>query len=303
MKASAGGIMSHRFAAATFAFFAIGSVAAAQSSAPAQVSNEAPSASHSESAPLIADHTGIIPKGWPPPFGPTCHNTPDEEDDAHVVHELALDAMSKNKPHEALFYWRLAYVESCHTPKILVNIAIAAQQAGDLRGAIEALELYELRGTLKEADHVENQRKLAELREMLPKPVASSSTSASAAPMGSFPASISSGVQRKSTTNWLAISGFGVAGVGLASGLAFQLWGNFAHNDVASTCHQGICPPGTDFSTLNTTRTLTYVGYGVGIVGLGVGILGLTIFAPSSESPKAVSLVFTGNGLNLFGQF
>lgn len=88
----------------------------------------------------------------------------------------------------------------------------------------------------------------------------------------------------------------GVGAAGLATGVVAGLMMLDAKKDLDAACAGG-CPPSaeSDLSRFRTTRVVSAVGYGIGIVGLGAGA-GLLLFGSSKEA-EPTGTVRIGMGL------
>jgi hypothetical protein len=64
------------------------------------------------------------------------------------------------------------------------------------------------------------------------------------------------------------------------------------------TCVDGKCPTSAsgDVDSVNSLRTISTVGFAVGVVGLGAGVALLLAAPPSSESEKAAVRPWVGLG-------
>lgn len=91
---------------------------------------------------------------------------------------------------------------------------------------------------------------------------------------------------------WQRTAGWAALGVGGASLIAGAVAGGLMlgkKSDLDDGCPGGGCPPERhdDLDTFRTFRTVSNVGYGVGLIGVGAGVV-LLLTAPSS--PRAASL-------------
>ncbi len=89
-------------------------------------------------------------------------------------------------------------------------------------------------------------------------------------------------------TNWLAVTGFTAAGVGLVFGSITGFIAFSKTSTLSSACaSNGVCPPGQE-DNIRLSRTmgnLSTVFFIIGGVGAGVGIVGLLRGTPSVASP------------------
>jgi hypothetical protein len=95
------------------------------------------------------------------------------------------------------------------------------------------------------------------------------------------------------TVGWVSL-GVGIAGV--ATGVTFALIASGKQSDLDAVCAGSRCPAGTEdeIDAFERARTLSLVGYGVGIVGVGLGTT-LLITAPKNHHRAGIS-PFVGPG-------
>jgi hypothetical protein len=94
---------------------------------------------------------------------------------------------------------------------------------------------------------------------------------------------------RRRDVGW-AITGVGAAG--LATGIATGLMAVSKHESLSNSCPNHSCESSSsdDLNEFHTYRTISTIGYVVGVVGLGTGITILVLSAKTSKAPIATSL-------------
>jgi hypothetical protein len=112
----------------------------------------------------------------------------------------------------------------------------------------------------------------------------------------------SSGSTQK-TLGWVGI-GLGVAGVGV--GVVTGLMATSKHSSADEGCPDGNCPAGSqaadDLESFRTLRTVSTIGYAVGIVGVVAGVT-LLITAPSTPTTAFVSPYLGAGSAGVAGRF
>ena len=80
----------------------------------------------------------------------------------------------------------------------------------------------------------------------------------------------------------------GVGGAGLAAGIVSGVVMLGKDSTLESHCPNNRCPAAYrgDLDAFTTARTVSFIGYGVGIVGLGAGVA-LLLTAPREPRPSA----------------
>jgi len=81
----------------------------------------------------------------------------------------------------------------------------------------------------------------------------------------------------------------GVGGVGVAVGSVFGLFATGKKSELVDVCSGGRCPPSAedDIDSMNTSATISTVGFGVGLVGLGLGAYLLLTGGQSEDAPAS----------------
>jgi len=94
---------------------------------------------------------------------------------------------------------------------------------------------------------------------------------------------------RRRDVGWV-ITGVGAAG--LATGIATGLMALSKHDSLSNRCPNHSCDSSysDELSEFHTYRTISTIGYVVGVVGLGTGITILVLSAKTSKPPVATSL-------------
>lgn len=99
---------------------------------------------------------------------------------------------------------------------------------------------------------------------------------------------------RRGTT--LGIVALSVGGAGMITGITAGFIMLSQKSDLTAACPSKSCPPSAygDLDLYERTRTVSNVGYGVGIVGLGVGTV-LLLTRPSAETARVQPFVGPGS--------
>ncbi len=116
------------------------------------------------------------------------------------------------------------------------------------------------------------------------------------------------------TTKILGYTALGIGVVGVAAGTIFLLSSSSKRSDANALCPNDQCPESKRSevekldSDASTARTLSFVGFGVGVVGIGAGVALLVMSGGKSEPAKtATGLTVrpwaTWNGVGLSGSF
>jgi hypothetical protein len=107
--------------------------------------------------------------------------------------------------------------------------------------------------------------------------------------------SVQSDGSTQRTLGWVSL-GVGVAGI--ATGATFALIASGKRSDLDSVCDDSRCPAAAqdDIDAFGRARTLSFVGYGVGIVGVGLGAT-LLLTAPSDRREQAAAAIAPFVGL------
>jgi hypothetical protein len=95
-------------------------------------------------------------------------------------------------------------------------------------------------------------------------------------------------------TSPLVWIGFGIAGVGIATGAVTGAMSLSKASSVKDQCDDTRCPRTvqSDLDSGKTLGTVSTIAFGVGIVGLAIGVVGLVSGGRSTEAPKAASKSF-----------
>lgn len=137
-------------------------------------------------------------------------------------------------------------------------------------------------------------------------PVASSSTKAAAEePPPAVPPSappLPPPTATGSARTTLGIVSLAVGGAGIATGITAGFIMLSQKSDLTAACPSKSCPPSSygDLELYERTRTVSNIGYGVGVVGLGVGAV-LLLTRPSATSTSNVARVQPLVGLGTVG--
>jgi hypothetical protein len=96
------------------------------------------------------------------------------------------------------------------------------------------------------------------------------------------------------TLGWVSL---GIGAVGVSAGVTFALIARGKQSELDDVCENSRCPAQArdDIDAFERARTLSLVGYGVGIVGIGLGAT-LVLTAPSGRREQAGILPFVGLG-------
>jgi hypothetical protein len=137
---------------------------------------------------------------------------------------------------------------------------------------------------------------------LVPTPAAPTS---SAAPP-TVPAASVEPAPSSSGRTWGYVS-LGLGGVGLALGTVFGVSAMGKKSDLEKVCSGGRCPPSAQsgIDSMNTSATLSTVGFAVGIVGVGFGTYLLLTSGRSSEAgaPASAGLFLGPGSAHLVGRF
>jgi hypothetical protein len=93
-----------------------------------------------------------------------------------------------------------------------------------------------------------------------------------------------------STQRTAGFAALGLGGAGLAFGVVTGVMAMSRQSDLEESCPGGQCEPAfhADVDSFNTMRTLSIVGFGVGVVGVGAG-LALLLTAPAEQEMAHVT--------------
>jgi hypothetical protein len=93
----------------------------------------------------------------------------------------------------------------------------------------------------------------------------------------------------KSHPNWLAIGGFGLAGVGLVVGTITGIASIAQTSSLKDKCPNDLCPPSVrgDLDTANALATTSTVFFVIAGVGAAIGVTGLLLAPKHGERPAA----------------
>lgn len=116
------------------------------------------------------------------------------------------------------------------------------------------------------------------------------------------------------TTKILGYTALGIGVVGVAAGTIFLLSSSSKRGDANALCPNDQCPESKRSevekldSDASSARTLSFIGFGVGVVGIGAGVALLVMSAGKTEPAKtATGLTVrpwaTWNGVGLSGSF
>ena len=99
---------------------------------------------------------------------------------------------------------------------------------------------------------------------------------------------------RSKTRRTLGYLAVGVGGAGLVTGLTAGLVMLGKKGQLDGDCPNNVCPPAAhgDLDTFRTVRTVSTVGYTVGVVGIGLGAL--LVFSAPKPTPATTMTAFVG---------
>lgn len=105
------------------------------------------------------------------------------------------------------------------------------------------------------------------------------------------------------TLGWVSL---GVGAAGLGAGVVTGLMATSKHSSAEDGCPDGKCPQGSqaadDMESFRTLRTVSTIGYAVGLVGVAAGVT-LLITAPSKPSAAHVSPFIGVGSAGVTGRF
>lgn len=105
-------------------------------------------------------------------------------------------------------------------------------------------------------------------------------------------------------TKILGYTALGIGVVGLAAGTIFLLSSSSKRSDANALCPNDVCPQSKRAeiedldNSANSARTLSFIGFGVGVVGIGAGVA-LLMMSPSSDSKPTTTARASSNAITV----